>query len=309
MSRRILLLVNTGKPEVREQLATVRRAITQTGATIVTETPAVDSPLPLELAEAVRHAKGADLIVTLGGDGTLLAQTRRWIALNLPMLGVNFGKLGFLAEFDLQALIDQAPQLFDGRELACIERPLLEVRTVRLGADPHRDHDGPYHLALNDAAIIAGPPHRMIRVGLSIDGHPGPSILGDGLIICTPAGSTAYNVSAGGPIVAPDVRALCVTAIAAHSLAFRPVVLGGSSVIDVFLERANDPQPLSDSGVSCGSGTVLLLDGRDVAKLSTGDRVIARLHDRTVRFVQNPLIGYWETLASKMRWGVGPARA
>ena len=307
MGRRVLLLVNSGKPEVQASLPAVRKSIAHGGGTIVSESSAVDDRSPLAAAEAQALAVNADLIVTLGGDGTLLAQTRRWMNLGVPMLGVNFGKLGFLAEFDMSGLIEQSAQLFDGRALAVIERPLLEVRHIRLGSDPHRDFEGRFHLALNDAAIIAGPPHRMIRIGLSIAGHPGPTILGDGLIVCTPAGSTAYNVSAGGPIIAPDVRAMCVTAIAAHTLAFRPVVISGESTVDLTLVRANDP-PTGAAGNATGSGTVLLLDGRDVAKLTTGDRVLIKMHASPVRYVQNPQVGYWETLASKMHWAVALGR-
>lgn len=307
MGRRVLLLVNSGKPDVQASLPAVRKAITHGGGTIAGESTVVDDCLPLTPEEATAIAAGADLIVTLGGDGTLLAQTRRWINLGVPMLGVNFGKLGFLAEFDMAGLIEQSAQLFDGRSLGVIERPLIEVRHIRLGNDPHRDFEGPFHLALNDAAIIAGPPHRMIRIGLSIDGHPGPTILGDGLIVCTPAGSTAYNVSAGGPIIAPNVRAMCVTAIAAHTLAFRPVVVSGDSTVDLTLARANDP-PTGVAGNATGYGTVLLLDGRDVGKLTTGDRVLIKMHEKPVRYVQNPHVGYWETLATKMHWAVALGR-
>lgn len=306
MARRVLLLYNSAKPEVHAALPRVRQAIASGGGVIVAELSAENESVPLGLAEAVTASKGASVMVTLGGDGTLLSQTRRWIHLDLPMLGVNFGKLGFLAEFDMASLIEQSTQLFDGRELEVMRRPLMEVRVLRSNADPHRELDAPFHLALNDAAIIAGPPHRMIRCALGIDGHRGPSILGDGLIICTPAGSTAYNVSAGGPILAVGMRCLCITAIAAHTLAFRPVVLPGNARVDVTLERANDPAPIDASGAAGAAGTVLLLDGRAVAKLHTGDRVLACLHEREAAFVTNPRIGYWETLSKKMHWATSP---
>jgi NAD+ kinase len=290
MGRRVLLLVNHSKPEVAAALHPIRQLIIGAGGTIAGEQDAVDDG-------PIADAKGADLVVVLGGDGTLLGQARRCSQLRLPLLGVNFGKLGFLAEFDQQSLQTQARELFDGRPLPLMERSLLAVHIER-GGRPLLATGGT-GLALNDAVITAGPPYRMIAMSLSIDGQPGPTVSGDGLIISTPVGSTAYNAAVGGPILAPDTEALVITPIAPQTLSFRPVVVSGRSVIEMELQRVND------EGEGRG-GTTLMLDGRNSTKLLAGDRVSVKLHDQTVEFVSNPKAGYWNTLITKMNWAKPP---
>lgn len=295
MPRSVLLLHNSDKPAVTAALPEVRSLISRTGGgRIVAEMEANGHPITPE------QANGADLIVVLGGDGTLMSESRRCVDLGLPMLGVNFGKLGFMAEFDLAALRVQAPSLFDGRELTVQNRPML--RTEVMGAAPPTAFPISETLALNDAVITAGPPYRMIDMSVRIDGSQGPAIMGDGLIISTPIGSTAYNASAGGPIVSPDVPAMVLTPIAAHSLSFRPVVVAATSTIEIAIDRANDARaPGCDP-----TGTSLVLDGQVTHLLTTGSRVVVRHHDRAVRFVRNPHGSYWSTLISKMRWAAPP---
>jgi NAD+ kinase len=229
------------------------------------------------------------------------------------MLGVNLGKLGFMAEFDVASLRAQAPQLFGGAPLHIQDRPLLRV-TV---SPPDPQHPAPpspaadaadetalaRSLALNDAVVTAGPPYRMISVAIRIDGVPGPTITGDGLIVSTPIGSTAYNASAGGAIISPDVHAMAFTPIAAQSLASRPVVVAGSSVIELSIERANDDP--DHTGLS--GGTSLVLDGQIATRVHAGQTVTIREHTRRARFVRNPRGSYWNTLITKMRWAAPPA--
>jgi NAD+ kinase len=291
MPRRVLLLINRAKPEVVDALPEVRALIAKGGGVVALEqdTRVDQTPPP---------AEGAELVVVLGGDGTLITQAARCMPLGLPMLGVNLGKVGFLAEFDLDALRAQARALFNGSEpLQLGERALIEARVERPGAP-----GGRAILALNDCVVTAGPPYRMVAIGLSIDGQPGPTIQGDGVIVCTPLGSTAYNASAGGPIIAPEVRALAVTPIAAHSLAFRPVVVAGSSTITLSMERVNDAE-----GVDGDAGTTLVVDGQLQGRLRRGDRLVLRLHERPVRLVRNPRGNYWSTLVQKLRWAAPPA--
>lgn len=320
MPRSVLLLLNRSKPEVVQAAPRVRELIGRV-ARIVGEFEADNEPLPEE------PASRADLVVVLGGDGTLLAQSRRCVHLGLPMLGVNLGKLGFLAEFDLDALEEQAPSLFDGSALLTQDRALLRVSVVAPDAASGTHGSGGIErsdLALNDAVITAGPPYRMISLRLRIDGHEGPTVTGDGLIISTPIGSTAYNASAGGPIVSPDVEAMVITPLAAHTLAFRPVVVNRHSTIEIIVERANEagsehahqadqksdlkpaPAPEFVGEIGC-TGTTLVLDGQVSSTLRAGQRVIIRPHARAVRFVRNPRSNYWHTLVTKMRWAAPPS--
>ncbi len=284
-------MVNRDKPEVLAALTQVRAAITGAGGIIAAELDTLrDEPLT--------QSHDADLVMVLGGDGTLLNQARRCMCLQLPLLGVNFGKLGFLAEFDVHSLTRAADDLFNGHKpLTIVDRSLLAVRIDRPGQQPPLGTQP--GLALNDAAIVSGPPFRMIELGLSIDGHPGPIVQGDGVIVSTPVGSTAYNAAAGGPILAPDVSALVVTPLAVQTLSFRPVVVAGSSTISIELHRVND------EGEHAG-GTTLILDGRYACKLRRQDRLTITLHPRPVQLVANPAQSYWSTLISKMKWAQPP---
>lgn len=276
--------MNPTKPAAVAAAAEVRSLI-ERHASLLAELPADSSPLP-----AV--AKEADLLVVLGGDGTLLAQCRRCVGLSAPLLGVNLGRLGFLAEFDLNALKDQAASLLGG-----------ELTTEPLGAMGVEVFTGRQRtprftgVAINDAVITAGPPFRLIGLSLSIDGQRGPMLMGDGVIVSTSLGSTAYNLSAGGPILSPKVDAFAVTPIAAHSLSFRPVVVAGSSRIEIKVERAN-----SDNS----HGTTLVLDGQSSARVDAGDRISINRHALGVRLVQNTRSDYWARLISKLNWATTP---
>ncbi|MCW5765180.1 MAG: NAD(+)/NADH kinase [Phycisphaeraceae bacterium] len=292
MGRRVALLINRAKPEVLGALDEVRSIVRSAGGSIVAEHDAADG------ATLTPDCNGADLIVVLGGDGTLLAQSRRCAGLGTPLLGVNLGKVGFLAEFDPEHLRQQGAALFGDGPLTIVERSVMSAR-VFSPANAGNGGSVRQRLAMNDAVITAGPPFRMISMSVSIDGQPGPEVAGDGLIVSTPVGSTAYNISAGGPILAPDVKALAITPIAAHSLSFRPVVVSGSSSVEITLSRVNDDR-------ATGAGTTLVLDGQSTARLHAGDRVLLALHPDPVRFVRNASVGYWSTLINKMGWATRP---
>jgi NAD+ kinase len=278
-----LLLVNHDKPDAVAAAAGVRELLIREGR-LAGELPAVIGP-PLA------SAGGADLIVVLGGDGTLLSQTRRCAGLKLPFLGINLGKLGFLAEFDLPAFLQEAPRLLAAAELPVRTARMLTARTGG-GASAAR-----VETALNECVVTAGAPFLMIAIAMTIDGAPGPTVSGDGIIIATPTGSTAYNVSAGGPIVAPEVDAMVITPIAAHSLSFRPIVVGATACIELEMLEVNDEDSI---------GTSLVLDGQVRSPLRRGDRVRISRDGPAVRFVRNPGAGYWSTLIDKMQWGAPP---
>ncbi len=291
MGRAVLLLFNPDKPEVASALPEVRQLVSAAGGRVVGEHAApVDGPLA--------DARGAEIVVVLGGDGTLLTQSQRCVALGLPLLGVNLGHVGYLAEFDLPALREQAKDLFCSGPLRTVDRAMLAASVQRCA-----ESSPPIapRTALNDCVVTAGPPFRMIALRMSIDGQPGPTVTGDGLIVATPVGTTAYNASAGGPIIAPDVRALAVTPIAAHSLSFRPVVVAGSSTVELTMVRVNGPRDSAQ-----GEGTTLVVDGQLVGRLHQGDKVTIRLADRPLRFIQNPRSQYWQTLIRKMNWAAPP---
>ncbi len=152
--------------------------------------------------------------------------------------------------------------------------------------------------ALNEAVVTAGPPYRVIELCIVINGEPGPSVRGDGVIVSTALGSTAYNVSAGGPIVHPGVDATLITPIAAHSLAFRPIAVPGDSTIEIV------PTQLNNRGEA---GTTLVLDGQIQRRIHAGQRVRIARSDQAVKLVTNTESVYWRTLIDKLHWAKPPA--
>ena len=286
MARRVLLAFNPADAETRDAAARVRRVVQRHG-TCVGETPSRS----LEPVAGIEHV---DLIVVLGGDGTLLSQARRFVDADIPLLGVNLGRLGFMAEFDLDAVERQGEVLFGSREPLTGALGMLRAQVFGGGESSPR-FDG---LALNEAAITAGYPFRMVELALRLDGEIGPMLGGDGLVVSTPTGSTAYNVSAGGPIVAPGVGALTITPIAAHTLSFRPIVVPSSSTIEILAQRVNNELERG--------GTTLVLDGQVQTPLHGNDRVVITGNARQVRFVRNTEVGFWETVIQKLHWGAQP---
>jgi NAD+ kinase len=279
VSPRVLLLANHSRPQVPRLIDDVRRELSR-HAVVVADLEAEDSPLASDLK--------ADLAVVLGGDGTMLSQARRLADRRIPIVGVNFGRLGVLAEFDWQGLQHHAEVIFGSH-------PPIHDHLI-LGVEVRDQDDRVIHadLAINDCVVTAGMPFRMIELELSINGNQGPTLTGDGVIVSTPIGSTAYNVSAGGPIVHPAIDAMIITPIAAHSLAFRPIVMGVGGELTIDITRAND-------------GTTLVLDGRVTIPLRQEQTVVVRRHPLRARFVSNPSSTYWGILLEKMRWAAPPS--
>ena len=301
---RILLLCNHDKPHVREAVASFRPWLEQR-AEIVGEaktlgmTPAQVAALP-----------DADLAFVFGGDGTVLSQARGLVGREIPMLGINFGKLGFLAEFTIDTVKKHWDAIAAGG-CRVSERIMLEVSVYEEGAprwggangggaEPARMPEPIFRgLALNDAVINAGEPFRMVEIELIIEPawsrESAATFLGDGLVVSTPSGSTAYNLSAGGPIVSPGIDGLCVSALNPQSLAFRPIVFSGQCDTWMALHRANP-------------GTTLVLDGQVSTGLKVGQQVRVVKHSKTFKLIHNPDLSYWSMLASKMHWAARPRR-
>lgn len=224
---------------------------------------------------------GADIAVCLGGDGTFLSTARLIGATGLPVAGVNTGHLGYLADVD----IDEAFRLTD----AVISGDYrVEPRSVLQVTVP--DHDlgmSPY--ALNEVAILRDDTASMIEVHARLDGRPLSDYRGDGLIVSTPTGSTGYNLSVSGPIIAPDAPALSIAPIAPHSLTMRPLVVSDTCVVEVTTE-------------SRASRFRLSLDGRSVTLPLSASVRIGRA-PFTVNIVHRPQHSFASTLRSKLLWG------
>jgi NAD+ kinase len=274
-----LLIANRHKPEAARTADAIRGVIARHAS--VVDLDADERALAADLA--------FDLAFVVGGDGTLIGQTRRLANHGKPIVGINAGRLGFLAEFDAGDIEQHAGLLF-GEHPPLRARMLLAVDVLH--SDGTTKASG---VAINDAVLTAGAPHRMIDMVLSVDDdEQGVEITGDGVILATPTGSTAYSASAGGPIVHPDVAGITITPICAQSLAFRPVVVSAAETITLVMRRVNE-------------GTCVVLDGQLQLPIGEGERVRVRQHDRRALFVSNPSNRYWDALRAKMRWAAPPS--
>jgi NAD+ kinase len=237
----------------------------------------------------------ADAILVLGGDGSLLSAARRLGGRPIPLLGVNFGRLGFLASFTPQQF-DRHLDDFIAGKLGVSHRLVIETSVLKSDAKTPRFAA----TALNDAVITAGHPFHMIELKISADSGDGEELesegvryFGDGVIVSTASGSTAYNVSAGGPILSPTVSAFCITPICPHSISFRPVVISSQCIVRITASGVNE-------------GTTLFCDGQESTKLAAGEMVVIRKSPNTVLLIENPDAGEWRNLAEKLNWAHGP---
>jgi len=242
-------------------------------------------------AENVKVLKQCDFAIVFGGDGSIISTARNVSQASLPVIGVNVGKLGFLAEFSVSELEDFFPRLKKG-DVPVDKRMMLNCRVFNNGRSD--DWDEKFcSAAINDIYITAGPPFRMIELKILVDGQPLAGCVTDGLIISTPTGSTAYNLSAGGPILSPKIEAVVITPICPHSLSFRPIVINADSKIEVFGVRVNE-------------GTTISIDGQVSLNLSIDDVVGIEKADSDFLIVNNPLRSQWDTLATKLSWAEKP---
>ncbi len=240
-----------------------------------------------------------DLIIVFGGDGTLLSVARRLKGRQVPVMGFNFGRLGFLAHFSPEQLPDVLNEAIAGK-LPVGSRLMLEMSVVPAGAkvdllDRHAvASKRRYHaIGLNDVVVTAGSPFRMIELQVGTDRDSGVRYFGDGLIVCTASGSTAYNISAGGPILSPRLEAMCITPLCPHSLSFRPIVINASQTIVLTAMRVN-------------RGTDVVVDGQESCNLTKGDRLVIVRADQGVLLLENPHASEWQALGEKLNWASVP---
>jgi NAD+ kinase len=242
-----------------------------------------------EVLPGASLAGAADALVVLGGDGTLLAASQLALPRGLPVLGVNFGSLGFLTDVALPELYPALEGLLRGTH-RYEERGLLRARLTRPGQADF-EHD-----VLNDIVITKAALSRIIELQVSIDGGFVSSFRADGLILSSPTGSTAYNLAAGGPIVHPGLRAMLVTPICPHMLTNRPLVVGDESRVEVRLSQAADAL------------VHITFDGQQGFPLAGHDVLEVTRSPRVLRLVRAPARDYFEVLRTKLKWGEAAAR-
>ena len=225
---------------------------------------------------------GAQFVIVLGGDGTLLSAARAIGGRDIPLFAVNLGGLGFLTAITLEELYPELERAFRG-EARIGRRRMLDCELIRNG------HTIGSYSALNDVVVTKSMIARMIDLDTYVDDHFVAAYKADGLVIATPTGSTAYSLSAGGPVIFPSVACICITPICPHTLTNRPVIVSDSSTIHI-LSRSED-------------GTFLTIDGQTGEPLSKGDRVVCRSSSKTINLIRPPKMLYFDVLREKLKWG------
>jgi NAD+ kinase len=234
-------------------------------------------------AERQEIQQQADLVVVLGGDGTLISVARLVGDRQVPILGVNLGSLGFLTEITLAEMYPALERCLKG-DYEISERMMLRVSLHRQG----EEIEG--HQVLNDVVINKGALARIIDLETEVDGRYLSTFKADGLIISTPTGSTGYSLSANGPIVHPQLDCLLITPICPHTLTNRPIVVAGDALISITLQSVNED-------------VFLTLDGQVGFELKYGDEIRIRRAERPTRLIQSRSKDYFEVLRTKLKWG------
>ena len=249
----------------------------------------VDVVLVDLLQEADLAHVDAELTIVLGGDGAILRAARQMGYRQLPVLGVNLGRLGFLADLSAEELRLHFPRVVEGG-YAVTEHLMFEAVVHTPEVDPTIRKPS---LGLNDIAIQPGPPFQMIDLDLIINGETVASYSGDGLIVSTPVGSTAHSLSAGGPILCQELSAFVVTPICPHGLTSRPLVDSADKVYTVAVRR--------------GSGAVLIIDGQERVAMPAGSRVSVRRAPVAFKLARVAGRSYYRNLHDKLHWGIQPS--
>ncbi len=237
----------------------------------------------------VAELKNCDFAVVFGGDGSIISAGRNLRQSKVPVIGVNLGKLGFLAEFSVSELKKYFNDIVSGK--APIEKRMM--LSCKIFSRSNRSQVKFSSVAINDVFITAGPLHRTIELKVIVNNQTVASFVGDGLIISTPTGSTAYNLSASGPILDRSMEAMVITPICPHSLSFRPIVIDANSKVEISRVRIDEE-------------TILSVDGQDSLELSGDDIVGVERESSDFLVVNNPLRTRWDTLAAKLGWAEKP---
>jgi NAD+ kinase len=272
-------------PEVKATLVGVVTWLRARNITVLLDTTSATLLGELGGIQKTQLAEKADVLLVLGGDGTILSAARLAAERSIPILGVNMGGLGFLTEVRLDNLYPSLERVF-ANDFTLDERLMLVTHIHRHGETVARG------IVLNDIVISKGTLARMIELQVAIDGQFVTHLRGDGLIIGTPTGSTAYSLSAGGPIMNPALQALILTPISPHTLTHRPLIVPGNVTIEVTLTSKDD-------------GSMATLDGQVGVALTQGDTTVIQASEFRTRLIRFPESHYYEVLREKLKWGHG----
>ena len=280
--RRIALIGKFQSPEITESLHTLAGFLRERGCDVMVERETASNiGATARAASYAEIGASADLAVVIGGDGTMLAAARNLVRFRVPVVGVNQGRLGFMTDIALHEMQGSMGAILDGR-YSMEERSLIEAEILRGGQTLLRT------VALNEAVVTKGSQARLIEFKLTINGEYVYRLRADGVIVATPTGSTAYALSAQGPILQPTVPAFALVPLNPHVLSARPVSVSDSSVIEIELLRALDARAH--------------FDGFALTDLQEGDRLVLKRSADAIRFVHPPGYSYFTMLREKLRW-------
>ncbi|MFT7641613.1 MAG: NAD+ kinase [Pirellulaceae bacterium] len=268
----VILLGSGDRDNVPEEVERMRPIITK-HADIVIE----DFTFTKDLSQV-----DADMAVVLGGDGSILRAAKQMAMNQVPAVGVNLGKLGFLADLQPNEFASCFLQVVNG-ECAIVEHLMFRCEIIR-GGDVTASF-----LGLNETAVLGGPPFSMLNVELYVDADLATTYSCDGLIISTPVGSTAHSLSAGGPILRKNLQAFVISPISPHTLTVRPVVDMADRVFEMVVRKPNE-------------GTAVVVDGQVVHQVKGDERIRVRRAESTFSMIQVPGRNYYRTLRKKLGW-------
>lgn len=257
------IIYNTDKERAIEFAATLKEELIKRGIEVVVEDRVWDM----------------NFIIVLGGDGTLLKASKSLVDIEIPVIAVNMGSLGFMTEIKESEAIFVIESVIEGKFLT-EQRNFLEI-----------DINGKKHYGLNEVVVAKGSfPARMVRIKVYANDEYVNTYRADGVIISSPTGSTAYNMSAGGPIIKPGLNAMVVTPISPHTLTTRPIVLPGSDIIKLEINSNEE-------------GLYVMVDGQENIVVSNFDEISVTLSDKCISLVKPESRGYYSVLREKLKWG------
>lgn len=276
---RIGIILRPSTPELKEMFLEAKRIFESRGLEVAIDHISggmIDvMGQPFEMM-----CQNSDLLVTIGGDGTLISAVRRSYAYQLPVLGIHAGKLGFLADLDFSELESFVDKLKSG-EYRIDKRAMLQATIVT-------KHGENKVVAFNDIVLTRPSISKMIRLETYVDGKNFNTYYGDGVVISTPTGSTAYNLSCGGPVLFPHTNVFALTPICPHSLTQRPVVLPGHFEIEIKTPDAS---------------ALLIVDGQDMVEITDHDTVHIKLAEGRAHLIHRCEFSYFDVLREKLGWG------
>ncbi|MCK9372886.1 MAG: NAD(+)/NADH kinase [Sulfuricurvum sp.] len=277
--KRIGIILRPSTPELKEMFFDTKRVFESRGIEVIIDN--ISGAMIDVMGQPFESlCKNSDILVTIGGDGTLISAVRRSYDYQIPVMGIHAGKLGFLADFDCNELEAFVDKLIAG-EYRIDERAMIQATIITKEGEERV-------VAFNDIVLTRPSISKMIRLETYVDGRSFNTYYGDGVVISTPTGSTAYNLSAGGPVLFPMTKVFALTPICPHSLTQRPVVLPGHFEIEIKTPDAS---------------ALVIIDGQDLVEISDSDTVHIRLASGAARLIHRKEFNYFEVLKEKLGWG------